>query len=116
MIMDHSIPVHEFYHPVPRVAGPSSMSISGVNIMTVGVPYAFRCAALCSPACTYSWTTGGHNTTGAELSLQLKTLTSPHDVVTCQARNPASGRTATLSKTLAVTGKWSGSRHGYSSL
>ncbi|KAK0144440.1 Hemicentin-1 [Merluccius polli] len=83
-------------------AGPYSMAITGVTIVTVGVPYAFLCSASCTPACSFSWTRGNQTSEGAELTLQLKAL-SPRELVTCMALNPATGRTATISKTMAVT-------------
>ncbi|XP_029617176.1 hemicentin-1 [Salmo trutta] len=82
--------------------GPSFVKISGVNTVTVEVPYGFQCSANCFPACTFTWTRGGLTTQGPELNLQLKEQVPPQ-VLICMAINPTTGKSVTVSKTVNVT-------------
>ncbi|CAB1345915.1 unnamed protein product [Coregonus sp. 'balchen'] len=61
--------------------GPSSVEISGVNTVTVEVPYGFQCSANCFQACTFTWTRGGLTTQGPELNLQLKEQVPPQVLI-----------------------------------
>nr|XP_046153146.1 hemicentin-1-like [Oncorhynchus gorbuscha] len=82
--------------------GPSFVEISGVNTVTVEVPYGFQCSANCFPTCTFTWTRGGLTTQGPELNLQLKEQVAPQ-VLNCMATNPTTGKSVTVSKTVNVT-------------
>ncbi|XP_046879159.1 hemicentin-1-like isoform X2 [Hypomesus transpacificus] len=82
--------------------GPSFVEITGVSIVTVGIPYAFQCSATCSPACTFSWTRGNQTAQGPELRLELQVRVQPQ-VLICVALNPATGESVTVKKTLQVT-------------
>lgn len=79
------------------------MAISGVDVVTVGIPYGFQCSANCYPGCQYSWTRGNVTSQGPELSLQLLHIV-PTQTLTCTVVNPATGKSATVQKTLQVTG------------
>ncbi|KAL7371074.1 hypothetical protein ABVT39_018129 [Epinephelus coioides] len=82
--------------------GPSSVEISGVDVVTVGIPYGFKCTANCYPGCKYSWSRGNVTSQGPELSLQLLHI-MPTQTLTCTVINPTTGRSATGHKTLQVT-------------
>ncbi|XP_075932331.1 cell adhesion molecule CEACAM5-like [Anarhichas minor] len=82
--------------------GPSSLEIDGVSVVTVGIPYYFQCKALCFPGCKYSWTRGNVTTQGPVLSLQLL-HTKPTETLTCTVVNPATGKSASVQKTMQVT-------------
>lgn len=79
------------------------MGISGVDVVTVGIPYGFECYADCYPTCQYTWTRGNVTTQGPELDLQLLHIMPPQ-TLTCTVVNPASGKSASVHKTLRVTG------------
>lgn len=87
----------------PIADGPSSVEIDGVNVVTVGIPYYFECTASCFPGCKYSWTRGNVTTQGPVLSLQLL-HTMPTETLTCTVVNTATGGSASVQKTLQVTG------------
>ncbi|XP_055367919.1 hemicentin-1-like [Betta splendens] len=82
--------------------GPSSVEITGVDVVTVGIPYGFECWANCYPGCRFTWTRGNVTSEGQELNLQLRRL-EPTVTVTCTALNPESGRSLTVQKRLQVT-------------
>ncbi|KAF7667559.1 hypothetical protein LDENG_00057230 [Lucifuga dentata] len=82
--------------------GPFSVVIHGVDVVTVGIPYGFRCSALCSPQCRFKWTRGNEFSYGSELSLKLGKI-EPTQVLTCMAVNPATGVSASVQKSLQVT-------------
>ncbi|KAF1372512.1 hypothetical protein PFLUV_G00266250 [Perca fluviatilis] len=82
--------------------GPSSLEIDGVDVVSVGIPYGFQCTAECYPDCRYSWTRGNETTQGPELSLRLLQRV-PTQTLTCTVVNPATGRSASVQKTLQVT-------------
>ncbi|KAM8739921.1 cell adhesion molecule CEACAM5-like [Acanthopagrus schlegelii] len=82
--------------------GPSSVGISGVDVVTVGIPYGFECYADCYPTCQYTWTRGNVTTQGPELDLQLLHIMPPQ-TLTCTVVNPASGKSVSVHKTLQVT-------------
>ncbi|KAG8005821.1 Mitogen-activated protein kinase 12, partial [Nibea albiflora] len=87
-----------------RVAnGPSSVVISGVDTMTVGILYSFQCSANCYPTCQFTWIWGNETSQGQDLSLQLEEL-QPAQNLTCTAVNPATGVTVTVQKMLEITG------------
>lgn len=79
------------------------MGISGVDVVTVGIPYGFLCYADCYPTCQYTWTRGNVTTQGPELDLQLLQIMPPQ-TLTCTVVNPASGKSVSVHKTLQVTG------------
>lgn len=83
--------------------GPSSVEIRGVGVVTVGIPYGFECTAYCYPGCQYTWTRGNLTSQGPELTLQLLHRV-PTQTLTCTVVNPTTGISATVHKTLQVTG------------
>lgn len=87
----------------PTTDGPSSVAISGVNIVTAGKLYNFQCSASCYPTCQLTWTWGNATSQGPELSLQLGEQ-QPTQILTCTAVNPTTGMSVTAQKTLQVTG------------
>lgn len=90
--------------PVPAPAdGLSSLEIDWVDVVSVGIPYGFQCTAECYPDCRDSWTRGNETTQGPEMSLQLLQRV-PTQTLTCTVVNPATGRSASVQKTLQVTG------------
>ncbi|KAG9331235.1 hypothetical protein JZ751_019710, partial [Albula glossodonta] len=67
-----------------------------------GIPYGFVCSAQCSPTCNYTWTMDRQTVHGKELDLLLKGLVK-NKILTCEAKNPATGKTEKISRTLSVT-------------
>lgn len=84
--------------------GPSGVEITGVDVITVGIPYGFECWANCYPGCRFTWTRGNVTSEGPELNLQLRRL-EPTVAIACTAVNPASGSSVTVQKRLQVTGR-----------
>ncbi|XP_035802261.1 hemicentin-1-like [Amphiprion ocellaris] len=82
--------------------GPSSVVISGVDVVTVGILYGFQCLANCYPTCTFTWIWGNSTSDGSEFSLKLSELQSAQNL-TCTAVNPATRESLTAQKTLQVT-------------
>ncbi|KAF3704952.1 Carcinoembryonic antigen-related cell adhesion molecule 20 Precursor [Channa argus] len=82
--------------------GPSSVEITGVDVVTVGILYGFECLAECNPACQFTWTRGNETSKGQQMNLQLQHL-MPTQILTCTAVNPATGRLVTVQKKLQVT-------------
>ncbi|KAM3587539.1 uncharacterized protein V6R79_008634 [Siganus canaliculatus] len=82
--------------------GPSSVVISGVNIVTVGIQYTFQCSASCYPTCLYSWTWTNETSQGPVLNLTLDQL-QPTQNLTCTAVNTVTGLSVTVQKTLQMT-------------
>ncbi|XP_037315789.2 hemicentin-2-like [Pungitius pungitius] len=81
--------------------GPSSVVISGVDIMTLGMPYEFQCSASCYPACEFTWSWGKETFRGPKLSLQL-VEPEQTQTLTCTALNPTTEASAAAQKTLKV--------------
>ncbi|XP_071358435.1 cell adhesion molecule CEACAM5-like [Trachinotus anak] len=81
--------------------GPSAVGISGVGIVTVGIPYFFQCTAKCYPGCKFTWTRGNVTSQGPELTLQLLHV-APTQTLTCTVVNPTTGKSASVQKTLLV--------------
>ncbi|KAE8281723.1 hypothetical protein D5F01_LYC20723 [Larimichthys crocea] len=82
--------------------GPSSVVISGVDTMTVGIIYGFQCSANCYPICQFTWIWGNVTSQGQDLSLQLEEL-QPAQNLTCTAVNNITGVSVTVQKTLEIT-------------
>ncbi|KAA8579990.1 hypothetical protein FQN60_005525, partial [Etheostoma spectabile] len=81
--------------------GPSSVGISGLDVMTVGITYDFQCSASCHPTCQFTWTRGNVTYQGSNLSLHFEEQL-PTQNLTCTALNPATGISVTAQKTLLV--------------
>ena len=79
------------------------MKITGVDVITVGVPSSFECSADCSPPCTYTWNLDGQIVHGSGLDFTLNGY-APSEVFNCVAKNPATGKTASVNKTVNVSG------------
>ena len=79
------------------------MKITGVDVVTVGVPYGFECSADCSPPCTYTWNLDGQIVHGSGLDFVLHDLTPPQDL-NCVAKNPTTGKTVSVDKIVNVAG------------
>ncbi|KAK2858801.1 hypothetical protein Q5P01_003421 [Channa striata] len=82
--------------------GPSSVEITGVDVVTVGIPYGFECLAKCQPACQFTWTRGNVSSQGQQVNLQLQHLV-PTQILTCTVVNPATGSSVSVQKKLQVT-------------
>ncbi|XP_030575931.1 peroxidasin homolog [Archocentrus centrarchus] len=82
--------------------GPSSVVIGGVDVMTVGILYPFRCSASCNPSCQFSWTWGNMTSEGSELNLRILHEDLSLNL-TCTAVNPATGQSVSVQKVLQVT-------------
>ncbi|KAG5276925.1 hypothetical protein AALO_G00111440 [Alosa alosa] len=82
--------------------GPTSVEITGVDVMTVGVKYTFECSADCSPPCTYTFNVNGQILHGNELDVVMHGPSAPQ-VLVCEAKNPATGKTARAKKIVDVT-------------
>ncbi|XP_036432983.1 carcinoembryonic antigen-related cell adhesion molecule 5-like isoform X2 [Colossoma macropomum] len=81
--------------------GPVSLTIYGPDAVTVGVPCSFVCSAQCSPECNYTIGIDGQSGEGNELAFTLKQWESSKRV-TCTAKNPASGRSSSITKTFQI--------------
>ncbi|KAL6473770.1 hypothetical protein MHYP_G00173310 [Metynnis hypsauchen] len=81
--------------------GPVSLTIYGPDVVTVGVPCSFVCLAQCSPECSYTISVDGQSGEGNELAFTLKQWESSKRV-TCTAKNAASGRSSSITKTLQI--------------
>ncbi|TNN43307.1 Carcinoembryonic antigen-related cell adhesion molecule 5 [Liparis tanakae] len=82
--------------------GPDFVEISGVGVATVTIAYYFLCTSPGCTGCEFSWTRGNETTQGPGLYLQFPDLV-PTQTLTCTARNPATGVTASVQKTVKVT-------------
>lgn len=83
--------------------GPSSVVLSGVDVVTLGILYSFQCSASCYPACQFTWTWGNVTSQGPELSLQLTELQAAQNL-TCTAVNPVTKTAAAAQKMLQAAG------------
>ncbi|XP_063073529.1 carcinoembryonic antigen-related cell adhesion molecule 5-like [Engraulis encrasicolus] len=77
---------------------PTDVQISGPNYVTIGIPYGFSCSAKCNPRCTYTMTLDGKTSYSNPLNTIFTTYV-PSKVITCEATNPQTGVTASISKT-----------------
>lgn len=84
--------------------GPSSVVITGVDTMTLGMTYEFECSASCYPACQFTWSWGKETSPGPKLSLQLEEPEQTQNL-TCTALNPTTETSVAAQKTLHVIGK-----------
>ena len=71
-------------------------------MITDGVPYGFECSADCSPPCTYTWNVEGQIVHGSGIDLTFHGLAP--QVLNCVAKNPATGKAASVNKTVTVSG------------
>lgn len=83
--------------------GPLHLEIKGADVVTIGIPYGFWCSAKCHPSCLYTFTYNGQTSYESELDIIFKRIVSS-EVLTCEARNPTTGKTVSISKTLQVAG------------
>uniref|UniRef100_A0A671YKY8 Carcinoembryonic antigen-related cell adhesion molecule 5-like n=1 Tax=Sparus aurata TaxID=8175 RepID=A0A671YKY8_SPAAU len=102
VVTEGQTPIQSIGYKMQVNYGPSSVTINGVDLVTVGVLYSFQCSASCYPTCQFTWTRGNVTSQGSELSLQLKEV-RPTQNLTCTAFNPATGISVTVQKTLRMT-------------
>ncbi|KAM8909216.1 cell adhesion molecule CEACAM5-like isoform 2-T2 [Spinachia spinachia] len=81
--------------------GPSSVVISGVDVMTLGMTYEFQCSASCYPACQFTWSWGKETSPGSKLSLRLVEPEQTQNL-SCTALNPTTETSVSAQKTLQV--------------
>nr|XP_040028917.1 hemicentin-2-like [Gasterosteus aculeatus aculeatus] len=81
--------------------GPSSVVITGVDTMTLGMTYEFECSASCYPACQFTWSWGEETSPGPKLILQLEEPEQTQNL-TCTALNPTTETSVAAQKTLHV--------------
>lgn len=85
-------------------AGPQGVSISGPDIVTIGIPYGFSCSAEgCNPSCLFTMTLDGQTKFSSEFDITFKRIVTS-EVLTCEAKDPETGETANVSKTIQVAG------------
>lgn len=83
--------------------GPKSVEIAGKDVLTIGILYNFVCYADCYPTCTYTWNVNGKILQGEVIEFTFPGPSGP-EVLNCVAKNPASGKTATVNKTVQASG------------
>ncbi|KAI4878859.1 hypothetical protein NFI96_012045, partial [Prochilodus magdalenae] len=90
------------YHSADPTYGPKRLIIYGPDAVTVGVPCSFVCLARCSPECNYTIRVDDQLVDGNELDFTIEQWENQTKSVTCTAKNPATGQSDTISKTLQI--------------
>ncbi|XP_062406678.1 hemicentin-1-like [Sardina pilchardus] len=101
--------VNKTVHASDIIDGPTSVEITGVDVVTVKIPSSFECYANCSPACVYTWSVEGEMAYGSIFDFVLPQFLPPQDLtqnltlaLNCEAKNPATGQTASVSRMVRV--------------
>ncbi|XP_044042272.1 uncharacterized protein LOC122871337 isoform X2 [Siniperca chuatsi] len=85
------------------IFGPSEVQIKGPNVVEIAGKYKFMCTAECLPSCRYVFSVDSQTVRGNVIEI---TVDHPLKSVTlkCEAQNTASRKTATIIKTVQITG------------